>query len=72
LKENHAPVISDKTLNLLLAIKTASKLSSGQFDIETAFLYKELEEEIWMSIPDGYNEYMKEKHNITVDPKTQC
>ena len=71
-QENHAPVVSDTTLHLLLAIKTAFKLSSGQFDIETAFLYGELEEELLMAIPDGYPEYMKEKHNIVIAPKTQC
>jgi Reverse transcriptase (RNA-dependent DNA polymerase) len=52
-QENHAPVVSDTTLHLLLAIKTAFKLSSGQFDIKTAFLYGELEEELWMAISDG-------------------
>jgi Reverse transcriptase (RNA-dependent DNA polymerase) len=72
IQENNAPVVSDTKLHLLLAIKTACKLSSGQFDIETTFLYGELEEELWMAIPGGYPKYMKEKHNIIVDPKTQC
>jgi Reverse transcriptase (RNA-dependent DNA polymerase) len=58
-QDNHAQVVSDTTLHLLLAIKTSFKLSSGQFDIETAFLYRELEEELWMVIPDGYPKYMK-------------
>ena len=69
-QENHEPVVSDTTLNLLLAIKTAFKLSSGQFEIEAAFLYGEFGEEQWMAIPDGYAEYVKEKHNI--NPKTHC
>jgi Reverse transcriptase (RNA-dependent DNA polymerase) len=71
-QENYAQVVSDTTLHLLLAIKTAFKLSPGQFDIETAILYGELEEELRKANPDGYPEYMKEKHNITVDPKTKC
>jgi Reverse transcriptase (RNA-dependent DNA polymerase) len=71
-QENHAPVVSDRTLHLLLAIKTEFKLSSVQFDIVTAFLYGELEEELWMAIPNGYPEFKKEKHNKIVDPKTQC
>jgi hypothetical protein len=25
-----------------------------------------------MAIPDGYPKYMKEKHNVIVNPKTQC
>ena len=71
-QENHAPVISDTTLHLLLVIKTIMKLDAGQFDIETAFLYGLLEEELWMTIPDGYIKYLKDKHGKTIDPKTHC
>jgi hypothetical protein len=45
-QENHSPAGSDTTLHLLLAIKTAFKLFSEQFDIENAFLYGELEEDL--------------------------
>jgi Reverse transcriptase (RNA-dependent DNA polymerase) len=71
-QRKHALVVSETTLHLLLAIKTEFNLSSGQSNIETAFLYGELKEEVWMEIPDGYPKYTKEKHNIIVDPKTQC
>jgi hypothetical protein len=70
-KENHAPIVSDATLHFLLAIKTSFELSSGQFNIETAFLYRGLVEELWMAIPDGYTKFMKEKPNTIVDLKTQ-
>jgi Reverse transcriptase (RNA-dependent DNA polymerase) len=50
-QENHAPVVSDTTLHLLLAIKTALKLSSGQFDNETAFLYGELDKSYGWQFP---------------------
>jgi hypothetical protein len=43
----------------------------GQIEIETAFLHAELENELQMSIPGGCPDYMKENHNITVDPKIQ-
>jgi hypothetical protein len=41
-QENHAPVIVDTTLHLIMVIKTLFKLETGQFDIETAFLYVKL------------------------------
>jgi hypothetical protein len=45
-QENHAPVISDTTLHLLMIIKTIFKLEAGQFDIETAFLYGKIDEDL--------------------------
>jgi Reverse transcriptase (RNA-dependent DNA polymerase) len=38
------------------------KLCTGQFNIETAFLYSELGEEIFMRIPEGCVRYMLEVH----------
>ena len=52
-QENFAPVINDTSFHLVLAIKALLGLHAGQFDIETAFLYGDLEEELWMSLPDG-------------------
>jgi hypothetical protein len=37
-----------------MVIKTVLQLEAGKFDIETAFLYRKLEEDLWMVIPDGY------------------
>jgi hypothetical protein len=71
-QENHAPVISDTTLHLLIVIKTVLQLEDGQLDIETAFLYGKLEEDLWMVIPDGYQDYVKEKFNENIGPKTHC
>jgi hypothetical protein len=53
-QENHTPVVSDTILHLLMVIKTMLKLEAGQFDIETAFLYGKLEEDLWMAIPERY------------------
>ena len=57
--ENHAPVIHDTTFHLILIMMILHRLESEQFDIETAFLYGHLEEEIYMAFPDGYEEYLK-------------
>jgi hypothetical protein len=35
-------------------------MEAGQFDIETAFLYGDLEEKLWMDLPDGYVDYIQE------------
>jgi Reverse transcriptase (RNA-dependent DNA polymerase) len=46
------------------------KLRTGQFDLKTAFLYSDLDEEIYMRIPEGYIRYMLEVHNKTIYPST--
>jgi hypothetical protein len=45
-----------------MVIKTLFKVEAGQFDIEIAFLYGKLEEDLWMDIPDGYPKYFQEKY----------
>jgi hypothetical protein len=57
--ENHAAIVHDITLHLILVMKIRYGLTSRQFDVETAFLYGTLEEEIiYMDFPEGYTEYM--------------
>jgi Reverse transcriptase (RNA-dependent DNA polymerase) len=62
--------MTDLAFRLALMIKVLNKLRTGQFDIETAFLYSELDEEIYMRLPDGYVKYMLEVHNVKIDPST--
>lgn len=52
--------MNDSTFHLILTLKILFKLETGQFDIETAFLYGELEESLWMTFPDGYSEYLNQ------------
>jgi Reverse transcriptase (RNA-dependent DNA polymerase) len=66
----HASVMTDLAFRLALIIKVLMKLRTGQFDIETAFLYSDLEEEIYMRIPEGYSKYMMEVHNTKIDSNT--
>jgi hypothetical protein len=60
-QENHAPVVHDTSFHLTLVQKIIYKLNSRQFDIETAFLYGDLEEEIYMEFPDGYEDYLHDQ-----------
>jgi Reverse transcriptase (RNA-dependent DNA polymerase) len=59
-QENHSPVVNDTTFHTILVLKILLKLQAGQFDIETAFLYRDLEERLWMKLPEGYVLYIKE------------
>ena len=53
---NFAPVVNDITFQLMLSRKTIKKLSTRIIDMETAFLYGELEDKIYMETPVGYVE----------------
>lgn len=52
--ETFAPVAKYSSLRLLFARSAALNLDILQLDIKTAFLYGELNEEIYMQQPDGY------------------
>ena len=54
--ENFAPVMNDITFRLMLTRKMVERLKTRIIDVETAFLYGDLEEEIYMNIPEGYVE----------------
>jgi hypothetical protein len=53
--ENHNPVDNNTTFRITLILK---------LDVEMAFLYGDLDEEIWMEFPEGYVEYLKKVHNL--------
>lgn len=52
--ETFAPVVDSTTIRLLFAYSAVRKLEMGQFDVKTAFLYGELEEEIYMEQSPGF------------------
>lgn len=55
--DTFAPVVRYKTLRLLLAVATAFNAHVHHMDVDTAFLYGEMDESeptIYISIPDGY------------------
>ena len=62
--ETFSPVAKMATIKLLLKVSASKKWSLKQFDISNAFLNGELDEEIFMKIPDGY----AERKSISLPP----
>ncbi|KAG7593249.1 Retrotransposon Copia-like N-terminal [Arabidopsis thaliana x Arabidopsis arenosa] len=54
--ETFSPVAKMATIKLLLKVSASKKWTLTQLDISNAFLNGELEEEIFMKIPEGYAE----------------
>jgi len=52
-QNSYAPTINDVTWRLLLILMIARKYDAKIVDVETAFLYGELDEEIYMLSPEG-------------------
>ena len=53
LNETFAPVVKIQSLRLLISIAVNEGLKIHHIDISTAFLYRELTEEVYIDIPDG-------------------
>ena len=51
--ENYSPVVNDVTFCLILLTMMYFGLTAKIVDVETAFLYGEIEEEIFMEPPPG-------------------
>jgi Reverse transcriptase (RNA-dependent DNA polymerase) len=51
--ESYAPVINDVSFRVMLIIKLIRGLQALIEDVETAFLHGNLQEEIYMKIPEG-------------------
>lgn len=54
--ETFSPVAKMGTIRSLLSIAASEEMHLSQFDVSTAFLYGELEEDIYMKLPDGFED----------------
>ncbi len=52
--ETFAPVVSLTTIRTILALASCHDLELEQMDVVTAFLNGDLHEDIYMSIPEGF------------------
>jgi hypothetical protein len=71
-QENHTPVVNNTIFRIALILKILLKLESEQFDVERAFLYRDLDKEIWLEFPEGYIKYLKKLHNKDYDYSEWC
>jgi hypothetical protein len=54
--KTYAPVIYFDSLQLFLAIPAVQRWHPRQVDVPSAFVYGDLEEEIYMTLPEGHQE----------------
>lgn len=54
--ETYAPVIRYSSIRYLMALAVKNDLKIDQMDVTTAYLHGELEEEIYIEQPEGYND----------------
>lgn len=54
--ETFAPVVRYDSIRLLLALAAEHSLEIAQFDVQTAFLYGDLTEDIYMKQPSGFED----------------
>ena len=59
--DNYAPVGNDITFRVIMVLRLVYNLHAVLLDIETAFLYRKLEEENYMEIPMGYKEVYEDQ-----------
>ena len=52
-EDNFAPLINETTFGIILILMMKENLKAEIVDIETAFLYGDLKEEIFMKQPEG-------------------
>ncbi|GBN24025.1 Retrovirus-related Pol polyprotein from transposon RE1 [Araneus ventricosus] len=52
--ESYSPVVNIDTFRLLIALAAKLNLAVNFFDVKTAYLHSDLEEEVYMTTPPGY------------------
>ena len=61
--ETFAPVAKFPTVRIMLALAMHFDWEIEQMDVKTAFLYPEIEGEIYISIPEAYQELENGDHH---------
>ena len=56
----YAPVVNDTTMKIVKLMSLVSGFTTEQTDIETAFLYGDLDEEVYMKLPPGFDQEGKD------------
>jgi hypothetical protein len=59
--ETFAPVLRPESLRFILSFSSANNFIADNMDVKTAFLYGDLDEEVYMEIPEGYDIDRKKK-----------
>ena len=59
--ENYSPVINDVTFRIMLVMMMMKNWDAKIIDIVTVFLEGDLDEEIFMKIPEGYYEVFSDE-----------
>jgi Reverse transcriptase (RNA-dependent DNA polymerase) len=60
-QETFSPVAKLNSIQVLLSLAVNLDWPLHQFDVKNAFLHENLEEEIYMDIPPGYEQHEREK-----------
>ena len=68
--DNFAPAVNDVTFRVALPRKMMENLNCMLMDVETAFMYGEIEEEIHMEVPVGMKEFFFSPDEI--DEENTC
>ncbi|KAH9751315.1 hypothetical protein KPL71_014247 [Citrus sinensis] len=56
--EVFSPVVRHASIRVILALTTVQDMELDQLDVKTAFLHGRLQEEIFMTQPEGFDEFM--------------
>ncbi len=68
--EIYSPVINHDSLRIILSIAASLDLELHQLDIKTAFLYGDLEEELYVQQPEGFVKPREE--NLVCASTSRC